>query len=143
MGACARNMQSDPAEIKPAQCCIKLVFHLTYTMMHGSTKLKCRSKLSGFYLKSVSIQPTQNIEGSGILHAFGYQVFHLWAQHNKDIQNTLFLQKLLRTSGSYVVRCRYSTCPVAPKVSFRDQGVTIEIINIISSLHKVLRISFN
>ena len=30
MGACARNMQSDPAEIKPAQCCIKLVFHLTY-----------------------------------------------------------------------------------------------------------------
>ena len=45
MGACARNMQSDPAEIKPAQCCIKLVFHLTYTMMHGSTKLKfvCQS----------------------------------------------------------------------------------------------------
>ena len=40
MGACARNMQSDPAEIKPAQCCIKLVFNLTYTMMHGSTKLK-------------------------------------------------------------------------------------------------------
>ena len=34
------DMQSDPAEIKPAQCCIKLVFHLTYTMMHGSTKLK-------------------------------------------------------------------------------------------------------
>ena len=25
--------------MKPAQCCIKLVFHLTYTMMHGSTKL--------------------------------------------------------------------------------------------------------
>ena len=40
MGACARNMWSDSAEIKPAQCCIKLVFHLTYTMMHGSTKLK-------------------------------------------------------------------------------------------------------
>jgi len=40
MGACARNMLSDSAEIKPAQCCIKLVFHLTYTMMHGSTKLK-------------------------------------------------------------------------------------------------------
>ena len=32
--------KSDPAEIKPAQCCIKLVFHLTYTMMHWSTKLK-------------------------------------------------------------------------------------------------------
>ena len=41
MGVCSRNMQSDPAEIKPAQCCIKLVFHLSYTMMHGSTKLKC------------------------------------------------------------------------------------------------------
>jgi len=39
-GASARNMYSDSAEIKPAQCCIKLVFHLTYTMMHGNTKLK-------------------------------------------------------------------------------------------------------
>ena len=29
MGACTRNMYSDCAEIKPAQCCIKLVFHLT------------------------------------------------------------------------------------------------------------------
>jgi len=28
------------AEIKPAQCCIKLVFHLPYTMMRGYTKLK-------------------------------------------------------------------------------------------------------
>ena len=28
------------SQIKPAQCCIKLVFYLTYTMMHGSTKLK-------------------------------------------------------------------------------------------------------
>jgi len=32
---------SDSAEIKTAQCCIKLVFHLTYTMMHGNRKLKC------------------------------------------------------------------------------------------------------
>ena len=36
MGACARNMWSDSAEIKPAQCCINLVFNLTYTMMHGN-----------------------------------------------------------------------------------------------------------
>ena len=35
MDACTRNMQSDPAEIKPAQCCIKLVFHLTY-ISHSS-----------------------------------------------------------------------------------------------------------
>ena len=40
MGACARNMQSDPAEMKPAHCCIKLVFHLTYTMMHGKAQIR-------------------------------------------------------------------------------------------------------
>ena len=34
------NVKCDPAEIKPAQCCIKLVFHLSCTVMHGSTKLK-------------------------------------------------------------------------------------------------------
>ena len=34
---------SDPAEIKPAQCCKKLVFYLTYTVMHGNTKLKSRA----------------------------------------------------------------------------------------------------
>ena len=45
MGACARNMYSDSAEIKPAHCCIKLVFHLNYTMMHGSTKLKLKKKI--------------------------------------------------------------------------------------------------
>ena len=33
-------MYSDSAEIKPAQCCIKLVFYLTYTTMHGNTKVK-------------------------------------------------------------------------------------------------------
>ena len=34
MGACARNMQSDSAEIKPAQCCIELVFRLSYSSMN-------------------------------------------------------------------------------------------------------------
>ena len=38
MGACARNMQSDPAEIKPAQCCIKLVFHLTEVHSFNGTR---------------------------------------------------------------------------------------------------------
>ena len=33
-------MESDSAEIKPAKCCIKLVFYLAYTTMHGNTKLK-------------------------------------------------------------------------------------------------------
>ena len=33
MGACARNRWCDPTEIKPAQCCIKLVFHLTCVFM--------------------------------------------------------------------------------------------------------------
>ena len=57
MGACARNMWSDSVEIKPAQCCIKLVFHLTYTMMHGSTKLKLHVCVRLFvldYILSVS-----------------------------------------------------------------------------------------
>ena len=31
---------SDSAEIKPAQCFIKLVFYLTCTTMHGNTKVK-------------------------------------------------------------------------------------------------------
>ena len=44
MGACARNMESDSAEIKPGQCCIKLVFHFSYIMMHGNTKLKFKVK---------------------------------------------------------------------------------------------------
>jgi len=35
-----------------AQCCIKLVFHLTYTMMHGSTKLK----LSCHVLRKISFR---------------------------------------------------------------------------------------
>ena len=37
---CRVTLQGDPAEIKPAQRCIKLVFRLTCTTMHGSTKLK-------------------------------------------------------------------------------------------------------
>ena len=41
MGACARNMQSDSAEIKPAQCCIKLVFHLTIFRSLVFLKRKC------------------------------------------------------------------------------------------------------
>ena len=36
----ARNMYSESAEIKPAQCSITLVFYLTYTMTHGNTKVK-------------------------------------------------------------------------------------------------------
>ena len=37
MGACARNMQSDSAEIKPAQCCIKLVFRLNNIKIYIKT----------------------------------------------------------------------------------------------------------
>ena len=39
-GACARNMKRDPAEIKPAQCCIKLVFHLTNNQLKTNSSLK-------------------------------------------------------------------------------------------------------
>jgi hypothetical protein len=58
-------------------------------------------------------------------------------------QNTLFLQKPLRISGSYVMCYRYSTFSVSPRVSFRALGVTIEIVKIISILHKVLKICFS
>ena len=43
-------MKSESAEIKPAQCCIKLVFYLTYTMMHGNTKVKLSIKLIYIYI---------------------------------------------------------------------------------------------
>ena len=43
MGACARNMQRDPAEIKPAQCCTKLVFHLNLTYIRdGYSHIRLR-----------------------------------------------------------------------------------------------------
>ena len=53
-GASARNMYSDSAEIKPAQCCIKLVFRSTYSMMHGNTKLKFSSIIFDTYLYYIS-----------------------------------------------------------------------------------------
>ena len=40
MGACARNMQSDPAKIKPAQCCIKLVF--SFDLYYDARKHKIK-----------------------------------------------------------------------------------------------------
>jgi len=43
MGACARNMQSDPAEIKPAQCCIKLVF--SFDLYYDTRKHKIKLKI--------------------------------------------------------------------------------------------------
>ena len=51
MGACARNMQSDPAEIKPAQCCIKLVF--SFNLYYDARKHKI--KTSGLYLMRIFI----------------------------------------------------------------------------------------
>ena len=57
MGACARNMSSNPAEIKSAQFCIKLVFHLTCTMMHWSTKLKHFFQFYYLDLNAVKFRP--------------------------------------------------------------------------------------
>ena len=45
MGACARNMESDPAEIKPAQCCIKLVF--SFDLYYDARKHKIKISLYG------------------------------------------------------------------------------------------------
>ena len=52
MGACARNMQSDSAEIKPAQCCIKLVFHLTFIKYINNCPTRCNTKQSIYYSAS-------------------------------------------------------------------------------------------
>ena len=49
MGACARNMQSDPAEIKPAQCCIKLVF--SFDLYYDARKHKIKKKDRSFIFK--------------------------------------------------------------------------------------------
>ena len=46
MGACARNMQSDPAEIKPAQCCIKLVF--SFDLYYDTRKQKIKIYFNRF-----------------------------------------------------------------------------------------------
>ena len=43
-------MYSDYAEIKLTQFCIKLVFYLTYTTMHGNTKVKPLDSLSSYCL---------------------------------------------------------------------------------------------
>jgi len=59
------------------------------------------------------------------------------------LKNTIFLQKPLKISGSYVVCYRYSTLSVPPRVSFRALGVTIEIVKIISILYKELKICFS
>ena len=61
MGACAQNMQSDSAEIKPAQRCIKLVFYLSYTVSlvlkfksdDDSPEMKHVAKTSNQYMKVV------------------------------------------------------------------------------------------
>jgi len=54
-----QSHSSDSAEIKPAQCCIKLVFYLTYTAMHRNTKVKLLSQFcheDQFSLLLLSIQ---------------------------------------------------------------------------------------
>jgi hypothetical protein len=58
------------AEIKPAQCCIKLVFYLTYTMMHGNTKVKfnlnvlpCNSRSTHSILEIKRNQETMDMTG--------------------------------------------------------------------------------
>ena len=61
MGACARNMQSDPAEIKPAQCSIKLVFHLTYTLKFALQLGKRQGKTLSQGSRSVPVGNTNNL----------------------------------------------------------------------------------
>ena len=55
MGACARNMQSDPAEIKPAQCCIKLVF--SFDLYYDARKHKIKTIDMLFTFSNICIFP--------------------------------------------------------------------------------------
>jgi hypothetical protein len=64
---------SDSAEIKPAECCIKLVFHLNYTMLHGSTKLKCCVGILRRYISWVCCV--------GILHGYVASVYCVGVLH--------------------------------------------------------------
>ena len=89
MGACARNMQSDPTEIKPAQCCIKLVFHLSYTMMHGSTKLKLYLTFRFSYL-------TSEQHGSS---------FYFLRQRTVFVSNLVIFQDLLIVTFEHPLEC--------------------------------------
>ena len=53
-GSCIFHiLYTDPAEIKSAQCCIKLVFHLIYIMMEGSTKLKYIKNIYLLFISSL------------------------------------------------------------------------------------------
>ena len=97
MGACARNMYSDSAEIKPAQCCIKLVFHLTYTMMHGSTKLKLqkRSHTTSKDIMQTLVPKSQVIymQGLQMLHINSFFVFiNVKHSTNSQTQATIYVR---------------------------------------------------
>ena len=54
-------LQSHSAEIKPAQCCIKSVFYLTYTVMHRNTKLKQSTNSDGPLTQDYSVNGWQRI----------------------------------------------------------------------------------
>ena len=90
MGACARNMQSDPAEIKPAQCCIKLVFHSTYTATHGSTQHSTYTATHGSTQHSTdtvthgSTQHSTDTVTHGSTQHSTYTVMHGSTQHSTD-----------------------------------------------------------
>ena len=78
-------MYSDSAEIKPAQCCIKLVFHLTYTMMHGSTKLKiqnyCFSKTEKLIESHYNWTKAEKVTGQTELHKEKLHTRHLFTSY--------------------------------------------------------------
>ena len=50
------NMKSDSAEIKPAQCCIKLVFHLTCILYIYSTNIGTEYFKHSIYSPFFSLQ---------------------------------------------------------------------------------------
>jgi len=84
------------AEIKPARCCIKLVFHLTYIMMHGSTKLKL---VIVFYITYCKVMTDQIFE-CGLCELYGLCKFRVNKRISFRHSHFLFFSTLHVSIGS-------------------------------------------
>ena len=80
MGACARNMQSDSAEIKPAQYCIKLLF--SFNLYYDARKHKIKIHLTEFNCSVKSPRRTQKFVLQ--IHLYCYCVYRYTEDSNSN-----------------------------------------------------------
>ena len=125
MGACARNMQSDSAEIKPAQCCIKLVFHLTYqyhyTHYKVATKYIQRSRIVCFRNRDTEVNEC-------VCHVILYSHFMTGYVCQLNTNSTFQLMTLCLQIPSGNFDQRYLT-------KLHNQFWFIEVINNCQTIH--------